>query len=478
MPVATPEWVKDAIFYQIFPDRFAKSDAVPKPSNLEIWESPPTVHGFKGGDLIGVVEHLDYLVDLGINAIYFNPIFQSASNHRYYTHDYYQVDPILGGNEAFRTMLDAAHARGIRVVLDGVFNHASRGFFQFNHLLECGPSSPYVGWFTVEAWPLNAYDPKADKPNYTAWWDLPALPKFNTNTPAVREYIWSIAEHWVRLGIDGWRLDVPFEIDDDAFWQEFRRRVKGANPEAYIVGELWDEAQRWLRGDQFDAQMNYLFARAAIGFFGAETLSGLKHGPYRLTKMSAAGFAKAIQRAIAIYDWQIVLAQLNLLGSHDTPRILTMVGGDPTAVKLATLSMMTMPGAPCIYYGDELGLEGGYDPACRNSMPWGRLDEHKGDLWRYTKDAIALRHAHAVLRRGTYEAVLAAGNVLSYRRALDDAQALVVLNAGREAAALTLPVGGLSEVALGEPSGLALADGETHITVPARTGVVLLGSRS
>src|SRR5690606_13874667 len=153
--------------------------AVPKPANLEAWDAPPTAQGFKGGDLRGVLEHLDYLEALGINAIYLNPVFQSASNHRYHTHDYYRVDPILGGNAALRALLDAAHRRGIRVVLDGVFNHASRGFFQFNHLLECGPASPYVDWFIVKDWPLNAYDPKAKEPNYAAWWNLPALPKLN-----------------------------------------------------------------------------------------------------------------------------------------------------------------------------------------------------------------------------------------------------------------------------------------------------------
>ncbi|MEL7672767.1 MAG: glycoside hydrolase family 13 protein, partial [Chloroflexota bacterium] len=265
--IQTPEWVKDAVFYQIFPDRFAKSERVVKPSNLEAWDAPPTVFGFKGGDLLGVEEHLDYLIDLGINAIYFNPIFQSASNHRYHTHDYFQVDPLLGGNDAFRTLLDAAHARGVRVVLDGVFNHCSRGFFQFNHLLECGAQSPYVSWFTAYGFPLNAYD-EDHEPNYAAWWNLHALPKFNTDNPQVREFLWNVGEYWVRFGIDGWRLDVPYEIDDDAFWQEFRQRVKGANPDTYIVGEIWRESQRWLQGDQFDAVMNYIFTRATTAFFG------------------------------------------------------------------------------------------------------------------------------------------------------------------------------------------------------------------
>ncbi|HEX7973410.1 MAG TPA: alpha-amylase family glycosyl hydrolase, partial [Anaerolineales bacterium] len=201
----TPGWVQDAIFYQIFPDRFAKSRRVGKPNNLEAWEAPPTVFGFKGGDLLGVTEHLDYLQDLGINAIYFTPVFQSASSHRYHTHDYFQIDPILGGDRAFRELLDQAHRGGIRIVLDGVFNHASRGFFQFNHILENGPSSPYLDWFTVRGFPLNAY---SGHPNYEAWVGLPALPKLNTANPQVRQFIFDVARYWLGQGIDGWRLDV------------------------------------------------------------------------------------------------------------------------------------------------------------------------------------------------------------------------------------------------------------------------------
>lgn len=162
-----PEWVKDAIFYQIFPDRFAKSPHLAKPYTLEPWGSPPTIYGYEGGDLLGVEEHLDYLQDLGINAIYLNPIFQSTSNHRYHTHDYFQVHPILGGNAAFDSLLMEAHRRGIRVILDGVFNHASRGFLQFNHILEHGPQSPYADWFTIKGYPLHAYDADAP-PNYEA----------------------------------------------------------------------------------------------------------------------------------------------------------------------------------------------------------------------------------------------------------------------------------------------------------------------
>src|SRR5262245_23482202 len=196
--IHTPDWVKHAVFYQIFPDRFAKSDKLEKPSNLEPWDSDPTVYGYKGGDLLGVLEHLDHIQALGATAIYFCPIFQSASNHRYHTHDYYQVDPLLGGNDVFLKLLEECHRRDLKVVLDGVFNHASRGFFQFNDILENGSYSAWLDWFIVHDWPLSAYD--GDKPaNYSAWWNMRALPKFNTDNPQVREYIMRIAEHWLKL---------------------------------------------------------------------------------------------------------------------------------------------------------------------------------------------------------------------------------------------------------------------------------------
>ena len=221
----TPEWVHHAVFYQIFPDRFASSAQVPKPNNLEAWDTPPTPLGFKGGDLAGVIEHLDYLQDLGINAIYFTPVFQSASNHRYHTHDYMQVDPMLGGNGTLKKLLNEAHHRNIKIVLDGVFNHASRGFYQFNHILECGSSSPYLDWFDVYDFPMNAY---WGKPNYRCWENLAALPEFNYKNPHVVEFIYSVARHWIDFGIDGWRLDVPFCFGDDEFWQGFRQVVKTA----------------------------------------------------------------------------------------------------------------------------------------------------------------------------------------------------------------------------------------------------------
>jgi glycosidase len=431
MSVTTPGWVKDAVFYQIFPDRFARSAEVPKPANLEPWDAPPSGRGFKGGDLLGVVERLDYLQDLGITALYLNPIFQSTANHRYHTHDYYHVDPILGGNDALRKLLDAAHGRGMRVVLDGVFNHASRGFFQFSHILENGPQSPYLDWFVVKKWPLHPYN-EHEPANYRSWWDVRELPEFNTETPAVREFLWDVAEYWVGLGIDGWRLDVPEEIDDPSFWQEFRRRVKSVNPDAYVVGEIWGPAEAWLQGNQFDAVMNYVFNRACLGFMGGAKLdTSFRPGGHELCPVRAREFAQQIDELLALYDWEVTRAQLNLLGSHDTPRFLTLVQGEKARLKLAVLFQMTFPGAPCIYYGDEIGMEGGSDPACRGGFPW---DEPRWDvdLREYVKRSVRLRHDHPALRHGRFLRLYADRGVFGFLRQLDDEVLVVVLNAAAE----------------------------------------------
>ncbi|ACO45424.2 alpha-amylase family glycosyl hydrolase [Deinococcus deserti] len=469
----TPDWVKDAVFYQIFPDRFARSGRVTG-LNLQPWGDTPHFNKYMGGDLWGVLERLDYIQSLGVNAIYFCPVFQSASNHRYHTHDYYQVDPMLGGNEALRALIDAAHARGIRVVLDGVFNHASRGFFQFNDLLEQGEDSAYRDWFHVEGWPLRPYDDSRPA-NYAAWWGNRALPKFNTSNAAVRDFLWDVAEHWIRFGIDGWRLDVPNEIDDDSFWQEFRRRVKALNPEAYIVGEIWGDAHRWLAGDQFDGVMNYHFTRPCLAFFGAETLDHAmneRSGTGLVAAMTAEAFGARMTEVTRMYHPEVVQAQLNLLDSHDTARYLSAVGGDASAHRLALTFLMTYVGAPCLYYGDEIGLPGGPDPDCRRAFPWneGTWDHVTLNL---TRKLTAARHASPALQRGGFRVTHACGQHLVFAREHSAGNAYVAMNCAPTPASLPVDAqpGKYCNVLSGQIITIA-AQGE--VDVPGRGAVVLL----
>jgi cyclomaltodextrinase / maltogenic alpha-amylase / neopullulanase len=439
MNIHTPDWVKNAVFYQIFPDRFAKSHRqTVSQIKLESWESPPTIQGYKGGDLWGVIENLDYLASLGINAIYFTPIFQSTCNHRYHTHDYYQVDPLLGGNEAFFALLEAAHDRDMKIVLDGVFNHVGRGFFFFNDILENGPHSPWLDWFKVENWPISAYD-GSQPANYRGWANNRALPEFNHDNSDVREYIMKVAQYWIKMGVDGWRLDVPYEIKTTGFWQEFRTRVKAVNPDAYIVGEVWGNAQQWLDGRQFDGVMNYLFTEAVIAFTAGdrvvlELVENRAYNPY--PALDAEGYKQKIDDLFRLYHWQIHLTQLNLLDSHDTARLITIANGDIKTVELATLLLCTFPGAPCIYYGDEIGLEGATDPDCRRSFP--PENQWNQEILDFHRQLIKIRHEHPALRTGDYQVLYAEGSVYVFARVLDDEKIIVAVNVGTETAVIEL----------------------------------------
>ncbi len=486
-----PDWVKDAVFYQIFPDRFARSPRMHHPRGIRLkpWGSPPEEQGYQGGDLHGIVDKLDYLQFLGVNALYLNPIFSSASNHRYHTYDYYEVDPLLGGNEALRELLDAAHGRQMRVVLDGVFNHASRGLWQFHHILENGGNSPYIDWFFVNGWPLRPYNHDAENPhNYVSWWDLPALPKFNTNNPGVRDFLLDVARYWIKFGIDGWRLDVPGEIDDDQFWRDFRAIVKSANPDAYIVGEIWSPAQRWLQGDQFDGVMNYQFTVPTLNFTAAETLRrDYQKNEYDLRPFDAAQYAAAIDKMYALYDWEINFGQLNLLDSHDTARALWIMGEDKSALRLALFLQMTLLGAPCIYYGDEIGLSAADDPYCRAAFPWGDEGGWDTDLLTSYRRLTALRRGLPVLRRGSFRSLYAQGEVYAFQRLLGAPQtavrheAVVLVNAGAGTAAIDLPLpsGSATSYIQAWPdveAACSSAGGRLSLTLPPRAGMVLVNA--
>lgn len=486
---ARPAWVKDAVFYQIFPDRFARGARVPKPGNLRSWSGPPSEQGYQGGDLLGVVEHLDYLVDLGINAIYLTPIFQSACNHRYHTHDYWTVDPLLGGNAALRELVEQAHQRNIRIILDGVFNHASRGLYQFNDILENGPHSPWVGWFTIHGWPLAPYD--GHRPaNYSAWADNRALPEFNTDNPEVREYIMSIGEHWVReYDIDGWRLDVPADITTPGFWEEFRTRVRAVKDDAYLVGEIWRDAPRWLQGDRFDATMNYVFAAAAIAFAGGSRVSQtlVKDRSYDVYPgIDAVQFGQRIDKLLQLYDWQTTLVQFNLLDSHDTSRVLSIARGDKATLRLATLLQMTFPGAPCVYYGDEIALRGTrrYDHPHRDRdarwpFPWHDMRVWDNEMLEFFRQVIALRHAHAALRDGRFESLHAHGQQYAFLRRNEQQAFLVAVNASEEPVVLSLPAqkwaadGVTLTPVFGATPACHVAGGQVNVALQSRSGAVL-----
>ncbi len=484
MNIQTPEWVKHAVFYQIFPDRFYHSQRIKHVRGIQFkpWGSPPREQGYQGGDLLGIVDKLEYLKELGINALYLNPIFAAASNHRYNAYDYLQVDPLLGGNAALRELLDKAHKRDIRVILDGVFNHCGRGFWAFHHILENGPASPYFDWFTIFGFPLRPYpeDIRNSNSNYACWWGHPSLPKFNTNNPGVRDYLFQVTRHWLEFGIDGWRLDVPADIQDDTFWREFRQIVKGVNPDAYIVGEIWHEARHWLQGDMFDAVMNYIITAPILSFFGAKCLNlNWVHKDVRLGVIDAPAFAKQIEAMHALYDWQINYTQLNMLDSHDMPRALWLLGEDKKAFRLSVLCQMTMPGAPSVYYGDEVGLSAGGDPDCREAFPWHQKEKWDKDLLGFYKSVITLRNSYPVLRTGDFNFVHAKGKIAAYRRRLGNQEALVVFNAGKTPVQVEIPASDLrnndfTQVWPASAERWMVSANGIELNLPAQGAVVLI----
>ncbi len=425
--MTVPYWVQDAIFYQIFPDRFANGDPGNDPANVEKWGSKPTLWNFQGGDLRGILQKLDYLLDLGVTALYLNPIFLSPSNHRYNTSDYYTIDPKLGTRADFDALLSAVHSNGMRLIIDGVFNHTSRGFFAFNDLLENGEHSAYKDWFHVKNFPLNAFT-HGDAENFSGWWNFKSLPKLNTDTPQVRDYIMQIARYWIEAGVDGWRLDVPNEIDDDAFWARFRQNVKSLNPDAYILGEIWTVDPRWVDDQHFDGLMHYP-VRDAL-------LEGLNQ------HINAKLFADKVELLLNIYPAANIKAMYVPLGSHDTERLRFKLGGDLAKAKLAFLYQFAYPGAPAIYYGDEVGLDGDKDPDCRRAFPW-EQDQWQGDLRPWVQQLIALRKDHPALRRGTYTRLFADEKSYVFARALGAEKILVAMNFSDENVTLRIPADAL-----------------------------------
>ena len=377
-----PEWVRGAVCYQVFPDRFRIGSGKADRSYINLpWGEKPTPGSFAGGDLDGVREGLPYLKELGVSLLYLTPVFRSRSNHKYDVEDYYEVDARFGGNEALRALVKAAHAAGIRVMLDGVFNHCSNENAIFQDVIRRGRRSPYYGWFYVDGDAACV-----ERRNYLTFADVPYMPKLNTENDAVIDYFCRVGAHWVtEYGIDGWRLDVADEIAP-RFLRRFREAVKAANPEALIVGEVWHEAHDWLAGDRFDGVMNYGLTKACLDLlaFGA---------------IDARGFADRLVLLLTRCTDPANEMMFNLLDSHDTERFLTRVKGDVRRLRLAMAVAFFLPGIPFLFAGDEIGVMGGYDPDCRRTFEWDR-SRWDGELFRLAQRLAALRRT-APLARGT-----------------------------------------------------------------------------
>ncbi len=408
-----PDWVRDAFFYQIFPERFDNADPGTDPHGVTPWGEPPTRDNFFGGDLPGITRRLPHLQGLGVTALYLTPVFAAATNHRYDAVDYTRIDPVLGGDAAFETFLERAHQADIRVVLDAVFHHCGDQHPYFQDVIARGADSAYVNWFSVSGFPVQSHP----EPNYLTCSGCHYLPKLNVHNPQVRQHLFDAASRWMRSGIDGWRLDVPYMLENPSFWRQFRALVKDHDPRQYIVAEVWDRATEWTDGSMSDAAMNYRLRDAILAFVS-----------------EWRGGGEAFAADLAAIDSEIPAEakglMMNLLGSHDTERVLTHCGGDVGAARLAFALMFTAEGAPMVYYGDEVGMTGFNDPDCRGCMDWDQ-STWNADLMSWIGTLATLRRENVALRRGRESTISATENTIVRRRSHPEQEILVLANRGR-----------------------------------------------
>lgn len=346
-------WMENACFYQIFVDRFHMGDKKKDLSYINCkWKDIPTPKTFAGGDIKGITQKLSYIKKMGCNAIYLTPVFSSISNHKYDIMDYYQVDKQFGSNEDLKELVEKAHKKGIRIVLDAVFNHCSEGLMQFQDVLEKGKTSEYYDWFIIKGDRINE---KRD--NYEVFASCTYMPKFNTSNPEVQRFLLDIATFYIKeYDIDGWRLDVSDEVSHH-FWRLFRQEVKAVKKDAVIIGENWHDANSNLRGDQYDSIMNYAFTKSCLDYFAWD-------------KINAKEMAMKLNSILMRNTDTVNKMMLNLLDSHDTHRFYKEVNEDRFKMKAALSLLYLFPGAPCIFYGTEILIWGGYDPDCRRCMDW------------------------------------------------------------------------------------------------------------
>ncbi|WP_243291296.1 alpha-glycosidase [Bacillus sp. FJAT-47783] len=419
-----PDWVKDTVWYQIFPERFHNGSTKNDPKQIEKWGQTPKQDSYFGGDVKGIIDRIDYLKELGITGIYLTPIFQAKSNHKYDTIDYFQIDPQFGDKNEFKQLVNVCHEHGIKVMLDAVFNHCGFEFPPFQDVLQKGEQSPYKDWFFIREFPVQT----EPHPNYETFAFEKRMPKFNTSNPEVKEYLLKVATYWIeQYDIDGWRLDVANEIDH-TFWREFRKKVKEIKKDMFIVGEVWHDAIRWLLGDQFDSVMNYPLTDAMRQYF-------------LTNEMKTKQFISTIERNRHTYQMNINEVLFNIAGSHDTERIATAAQEHTEKLKLLFAFLFSYPGTPCLYYGDEIGLTGGQDPDCRKCMPWD-LNHHEHELFLFVKKLIQLRKQHALMgNKGTltFHPVPEEKEVVLFTKTDEKNQFIFILNNSDQEQSVTLP---------------------------------------
>ena len=425
--IAPPGWVNDTVWYQIMPDRFCRGSDKAKRFGLRKWEDHRHIRFWDmyGGDLKGITSKLEYIRDLGINGIYMLPLFLSNSNHKYNTFDYDTIDPDFGTEEDMVELVEKAHALGIRVMVDAVFNHSGTEFEPWKDVVKNGPQSKYWDWFFVGKWPLPVLPGSTADGRYMSFAFAPYMPKLNTNNPEVIAYFMTRCKNWIRRwNIDGIRFDVGNEVSHK-FLKELNRGLKAEKPDIFLLGEIWHDSVQWLQGDEYDSVMNFPFLETLNNFW--------------LDGQDARQLMYGLNRCCQMYPEQVSRVLFNFLDNHDTMRSVTRCGSKDIFFQQLAL-LMTLPGSACIYYGTEIALEGGNDPDCRRPMPWDKIAE--GKFERTTRDVkalIGLRKAHPAARRGRITWHLDEKNprLVCYGCSAGEEKLMVYLNAGNEPVKLT-----------------------------------------
>lgn len=410
------------IYYQIFPDRFFRGKESYAEHSLEPWGSIPNRLNYMGGTLEGIAAKLPYLSDLGINCIYLNPIFAARSNHKYDTQDYYKIDPGFGSEDDFRKLVDQAHERKIKVILDGVFNHSGIDWHPFQDVIKKGEDSTYFDWFFINKYPIDI-----DASNYDCVGFYPWMPKINLANRQAQDYFISVGKYWIEeFGIDGWRLDVADEVPT-RFWERFAFEMRSVKPEVILLGETWIDAFRLISGNRLNSAMNYLFRDAVIAWLAEN-------------RIDAKEFDKRLNHLSMLYPFEILTQMYNLIDSHDTARFLFTAKGDVRKLKMAVAVQMTFVGCPALYYGDELGMSGDNDPLCRGCMVWD-LEEQNQDLLDWYKRLISFRRQHDILAKGRFQSAFASENVIGFYRFYQDECSLVMINGGETSSKIPMELG-------------------------------------
>lgn len=422
-PFRVPAWPEGGVVYQIFPDRFANGDKKNDLPGTLPWNARKLGYASRlGGDVAGIRAHLDYLANLGIKTVYYTPVFDSPSYHRYDARSYTKIAPDFGTNADFGLLTKQTRARGMRTVMDFAFNHTATDGPWFMDLRQKGEASRYRDFYFPKSFPIQV---KPD-PNYVAWFGFPSMPKLNATNPAVQKACLAAIDYWRQnASLAGVRLDVANEVEP-SMWRALRRHTKATSPDFWIVGENWGDGTPWFGGDQWDSQMGYQFRDAALGFFAEG-------------KTKPSQFLDRLMAVYAMYPPQVSRNLMTLIGSHDTPRFLTLCKGDGDLHRLATTVLLSWPGSPMLYYGDELGMTGGADPMNRKGMEWSRVNAGNATL-RFTRRMIAVRNANPALQSGDPSILLAndAANTLAFARTLDATAAAVALNRSATARKISL----------------------------------------